>query len=47
MKFEYTGTLSSNEQYIAPDCSVIELDTDTVLCQSGNTEDYDIYDPWA
>lgn len=47
MKFEYIETPRSSGHYIAPDCSVIELDAEAVLCQSGNTEDYDIYDPWA
>lgn len=47
MKFEYIGTTRTYEQYSAPESSVVELDTDAVLCQSGNTEDYDIYDPWA
>ena len=33
-------------EYSSPQCEVLCLDSASVLCQSGGTEDYYVVDPW-
>lgn len=39
--------VAGNAFYTAPECSIVSGNYDSVLCQSGNTEDYNIIDPWG
>ena len=34
------------ELYETPECAVTGLVSEGILCQSGNTEDYDPINPW-
>lgn len=41
------GSFPEYTRYEAPECAVAEVFSEGVLCQSGDTEDYDIYNPWG
>lgn len=34
-------------RYEAPDCVELNLEQEAILCDSGNLDYYDAYDPWA
>ena len=38
---------SEPDCYVAPECSELELNADSVLCLSGNLDDYDVIDGWS
>jgi len=50
----YITMFSTNKQespwrlmfYETPDCVVSEVISEGLLCQSGDTEDYDVINPW-